>query len=83
VEQVAHLAISRDPRARIVDKMMRVAVRPASWRKAADRAANSVKLTQVLNDVAAGGVPQVRNAQFHFVEHHRAHLASAFFASPF
>ena len=23
------------------------------------------------------------NAQLHFVEHHRAHLASAFFASPF
>ena len=82
-EDIAHLAISRDPRARIVDKMMRVAVRPAAWRKAADRAANSVKLTKVQGDVVAGGVPQVRNAQFHFVEHHRAHLASAFFASPF
>jgi carbamoyltransferase len=83
VDRVQHLAISRDPRARFIDKMLRVAVRPTAWRKAAGRAVNSAKLTQVPQDLLGRGVPQVKDAQFHFVEHHRAHLASAFFASPF
>ncbi|MDX2150562.1 MAG: carbamoyltransferase C-terminal domain-containing protein [Bryobacteraceae bacterium] len=83
VERVEHLAISRDPKARFVDKLKRVAVRPGLWRRAADRAFNSAKLTQLPADLEAKGVVAARDAQFHFVEHHRSHLASAFFVSPF
>jgi carbamoyltransferase len=81
--KVEHLAISRNPRAHLLDKALRLSVRPGAWRKTAGRAFNSLKLTQVQQDLVAGGVLEVKDAKFHFVEHHRAHLASAFFASPF
>jgi carbamoyltransferase len=34
-------------------------------------------------DLAAAGIEAANGNKVHFVEHHRAHLASAFFASPF
>src|ERR1041384_7986151 len=57
-ERVAHLAISRDPRARFVNKLIRLAVRPEAWRKAAGRAVNSAKLTRVPHDLIAAGITQ-------------------------
>ena len=83
VDRVQHLAISRDPKARFADKLKRIALRPGSWKQAANRAFNSAKLTQLPADLLQQGVGAVKDAEFHFVEHHRAHLASAFFVSPF
>jgi carbamoyltransferase len=50
-----------------------------------DRLANAAKVRD-LKDVLAqelGVPPKTLRAQFHNVEHHRAHLASAFYVSPF
>ena len=81
---VSHVAISRDPRANLA-------------RKAAFAIRNGMRISNIVNrtrnlrkvneinaplaealGVARDGLPRV-----HFVEHHPAHLASAFFVSPF
>jgi carbamoyltransferase len=82
-EQPDHIAISRDPKAHLWDKVLRAAVRPHRWRSLSSRAANSARVACVGQELADGGIVSRQNRQVHFVEHHRAHLASAFFASPF
>ena len=84
-DQVDHVAVSRNPRAHL-------------WRKAAfalrhrpgaglvrDRATNYQKVRGLPETVAEalGLNPSHRQPAFHWVEHHPAHLASAFFVSPF
>ena len=81
--KIDHVAVSRDPRAHLIAKLWRVAKRPLDLRFALERARNSVRVSQVKQDLIAAGVPGLGDAALHFVEHHRAHLASAFFASPF
>src|SRR5215831_18211715 len=50
-----------------------------------DRLSNAAKVRDLRDDIArALGVPRKSlKAQFHNIEHHRAHLASSFFVSPF
>ena len=81
--QPDHIAISRDPKAHLWDKLLRAAVRPHRWRSLSFRAANSARVARVGQELADGGIVPRQTRQVHFVEHHRAHLASAFFASPF
>jgi carbamoyltransferase len=54
-------------------------------RQIADRLSNAAKVRDLKDDLAkALGVSKTRlRAQFHNVEHHRAHLASSFYVSPF
>ena len=82
-DQPDHIAISRDPKAHLADKLMRVAMRPHRWASLSSRAANSARITQVSRELASEGIHSAGTNKVHFVEHHRAHLASAFFASPF
>src|SRR5258706_12106434 len=51
----------------------------------ADRLRNAAKVRDLKDELAKQlGVPRAKlKAQFHNIEHHRAHLASAFFVSPF
>jgi carbamoyltransferase len=81
--QPDHIAISRNPKAHLADKLVRVALRPHRWPSLTSRAANSARIAQVGRELAAEGIVPQQTRQIHFVEHHRAHLASAFFASPF
>ncbi len=81
-EPVDHIAISRDPRAHLADKILRTLARPQGWTKLRARASNGIRVTHAGQDLAAAGIGS-SESKFHFVEHHRAHLASAFFASPF
>ncbi|HWF11053.1 MAG TPA: carbamoyltransferase C-terminal domain-containing protein [Bryobacteraceae bacterium] len=83
VQQIAHVAISRDPRAHLLTKLARTAMSPSLWRQAAHRASNGIALTQTMSQLERAGLPGIAGARFHYVEHHRAHMASAFFASPF
>jgi carbamoyltransferase len=81
--QPDHIAISRNPRAHLTDKLFRVVLRPHRLLKLTSRAVNSVRIAQVGDLLASEGIVPRQARQVHFVEHHRAHLASAFFASPF
>ena len=81
--QPDHIAISRNPKAHLADKLLRAALRPHRWIGLSSRAANSARIARVEQALAAEGIVARQQRQVHFVEHHRAHLASAFFASPF
>ena len=55
------------------------------WRGIADRMANAAKVRDLKDELARalGVAKSALRAQFHNVEHHRAHLASCFYVSPF
>ncbi len=81
--QPDYIGISRNPKAHLRDKLLRATLRPHRWLNLTSRAVNSMRIAQVGELLAAGGIVSQQARQVHFVEHHRAHLASAFFASPF
>lgn len=83
ISEVDHIAISRDPGANAYKKIKHVLTKGFSFGAVYDRLRNRSKVKSVeqqLSD-AFGGVPL--KAPIHNVEHHRSHLASAFFVSPF
>lgn len=84
-EELDHLAVSRDPRANIGQKLLRTIRHGASARYLKDRLQNAAKVRDVktaLTDALELG-PEALRAQLHSVEHHQAHVASAFLVSPF
>jgi len=80
--QVDHIAIPRDPWARLGTKL-RYAMRMPRF--ALDRLRVMRSFAGIREELAAAFeiAPEEIRAQFHRVEHHTAHLASAFFVSPF
>jgi carbamoyltransferase len=58
---------------------------PGIFRQIKDRLGNAAKVRDLKDDVAhALGIDKKTiRAQFHNIEHHRAHLASSFYVSPF
>lgn len=83
IRDVGHVAISRDPKAHFGRKLLRVLTQPFLWKEAQNRAANSVQVSRFGDRLRESGLDFSAGTQFHCVEHHRAHLASAFFVSPF
>lgn len=82
-EGIEHIAISRDPGAHLARKVARALRHPGSWGRVAGRARNLLRVRDLRADFLAAGVTAAQRARLHYVEHHRSHLASAFFASPF
>jgi carbamoyltransferase len=82
-EGIEHVAISRNPGAHLARKLARALVHPGAWRRLAGRARNLLRVRDLSGELLQAGVTGAPRARLHFVEHHRAHLASAFFASPF
>jgi carbamoyltransferase len=82
MEAVDHIAVSRNPRSHLWRKLLRAAVRPHHWRRLSQRGRNSLRIALLGQDLDAAGFHRGKTP-VHFVEHHRAHLASAFFCSPF
>jgi carbamoyltransferase len=85
---VSALAVSRQPRAYFLRKAALALAHPRSLRRAASRVRNLAQIGSLEERIAAtfGGGGERRNGRgpaLHSVEHHLAHLASAFFCSPF
>jgi carbamoyltransferase len=80
--EIDHVAVPRDPYARLGTKLF-YALRMPSF--ARGRAKVLAKFTGVREALAAAfdSDPKTITAKFHRIEHHQAHLASAFFVSPF
>jgi carbamoyltransferase len=80
-----HVAIGRDPRANFGAKLRTTLRRAPSLSYLRRRLENAAKVRDISGDLAqALGIEQdALRAQFHNVEHHQAHAASAFFVSPF
>jgi carbamoyltransferase len=81
--EITHIAVSRNPRARLPRRLLALLLHHPRLRRIADRARNAVRLRDVKTTLALGwGMdPRDLRASVHYVEHHRAHLASAFFVS--
>jgi carbamoyltransferase len=82
ISEVDHIAIPRNPWARWATKL-RYAMRMPRF--ALDRARVMARFAGIREDLAAAFevAPENIRAQFHRIEHHMAHLASAYFVSPF
>ena len=85
--QLDHIAIGRDPYAKLGKKLLFLAKSPrGGWKAVKDRLNNAKKVSSLEEEFAAmdGSVdPAALKRKIRQVEHHRSHLASAFFASPF
>jgi carbamoyltransferase len=85
-EEVDHYSIGRDPKAKFLRKLLYLAKNPAgSFSVVRNRWHNSRKVSSIENELSAisGLQPSVFKNKVNQIEHHRSHLASAFFASPF
>jgi len=81
---VEHVAISRDPRANLIRKAAFAVRNKMKISNIVNRTRNLKKVHEVRTPLAAAlGVTESELPRIHFVEHHPAHLASAFFVSPF
>jgi len=80
--EVDHIAVPRDPWARLGTKL-RFAVRMPKF--ALDRVRVMRRFAGIREDLASAFevAPDAIRGQFHRIEHHTAHLASTFFVSPF
>jgi carbamoyltransferase len=80
--ELDHLAVSRDPRANVGQKLLRTIRHGASARYLKARLQNAAKIRDV-KTALTGALGVELRAEVHNVEHHQAHVASAFFVSPF
>ena len=81
---VQHVAISRDPKANLLRKGLFTVTHRPDPRLVLDRVRNAGKVRDLHGPLASAlGVPRDDVPKIHYVEHHPAHLASAFFVSPF
>ena len=80
-----HVAISRRPTAHLLRKLAFALKRRPAARLVSDRARNAARIGGVRSVVLAhaASLGLRRRPRFHWVEHHTAHLASAFLVSPF
>ena len=86
LSQVDYITIGRDPKAKFAKKLLYLLRNPASVKEALERRQNSKKVASleqefavIDNTIAYADIKK----KLCNIEHHRSHLASAFFASPF
>ncbi len=85
LEDIDHIAISRNPSAHLHKKILYSLKRIGKLSGViGDRLANAARVRDIPKALSeALGVPLPIRAQFHNVEHHKAHMASCFYVSPF
>jgi carbamoyltransferase len=85
IGDVDHVAVSRNPGAHLQEKILFAVSRRPSFAMLRDRLTNAARVRDIRQALArALGVPaETVRARQHGVEHHRAHMASAFLVSPF
>lgn len=84
--ELEHVAVSRDPKANLHKKILfAIQQRPSFTKLVKDRLANVARVRSVDEALAAALElePRALRAKFHNVEHHKSHISSAFFVSPF
>jgi carbamoyltransferase len=79
---IDHVAIPRNPYARLFTKLIYSLRMPSFARQRAKVLATFTGIPEALA-AAFDADPQKIKAKFHRIEHHQAHLASSFFVSPF
>ncbi len=86
LSDVDYITIGRDPKAKLGKKLLYLLQNPASVKEALDRRKNSKKVASLQEEFAkidsTISFKEIKSKICN-IEHHRSHLASAFFASPF
>jgi carbamoyltransferase len=80
--EVDHVAVARNPWARLGTKLLYAMRMPSFARERVKVMAKFAGVREALARVFDADPDGIR-AEFHRIEHHQAHLASAFFVSPF
>lgn len=86
IGQVDHIAIGRDPKAKLFKKILFLLKNfSGGFGVIKERIVNSKKVSSLEEEfyILTGFNKKQIKQKIHQVEHHRSHLASAFFASPF
>jgi len=86
LNEVDYISIGRNPNEKMVNKLMFLLKNPVgSWHFVRDRFINQKKVTSIEDELAkiSNISAEKIKPKIQQVEHHRSHLASAFFASPF
>ena len=83
IEAVGHIAINRDPKGALGRKLLYTLTRLPSPRLVLERMRNARSWSGVETALAEAFPNADINGEIHHVDHHRAHLASAFDPSPF
>ncbi len=84
--EIDYFAIGRDPKAKFLNKLVYLAKNPSgSLNAVRSRLGNRRKVSSINEELAliSGMLASVFTSKIKQVEHHRSHIASAFFASPF
>ncbi|MCB0676848.1 MAG: carbamoyltransferase [Saprospiraceae bacterium] len=83
--EIDHITVSRNPYAKIGQKLRYVFKRRVSILALKDRVRNSFNIKSLKSDIAEafGYQESDLKAEVQYIEHHRSHMASSFFASPF
>jgi len=85
ITDIDHITVSRNPSAKLLNKITHTLTKMHNLSNLFDRIKNTGKVTSV-KDILAKEFKLNKTdikAEIHNIEHHRAHLASAFFVSPF
>lgn len=85
IKETDYIAVSRNPSAHLHKKMLRVLTKAPNISFLKGRLQNAAKIGDMKTDIAKAFnlSPSDIKAKLENVEHHRAHLASTFFVSPF
>lgn len=85
LKDIEHIAVNRNPLANLKNKIIYALRSLPAGKGLLARAGNSARLSGIKARLVArfGPAGSKWRPRIHFVEHHRAHLASAFFTSPF
>lgn len=80
---VDHFAINRDPKANLLKKVSFSITKRPDLKFVWDRLRNGKAVASIEDELDRAFPASNLRAKVHNIEHHRAHLASAFFVSPF
>ncbi len=83
ISEVDHIGINSDPKANFFKKITYTLRNSPNPGFIIDRVKNKLERSDLKKNILSLFPGEEINAQFHFVEHHLTHLASAFFASKF
>lgn len=83
IEDVQHVALNQDERANLLEKMSFIVKERPSLSTLANRWRNKKERSTVVDQLQAIFPGRRFRGKVHAVEHHLAHLASSFYASPF
>lgn len=83
LNDVDHIAVNRDPNARLWQRAKFILASRPSPAAIRRRLANRAKIRDLRTEIAEEFHLDSLKPQLHHVEHHRAHLGSSFFVAPF